>query len=80
MKKTYFVKGYENAGKPFRRTTERDYTHAIVVIRHDNGKHFVRGYCSRFDLAQKLKSSTENYLMNKGLAVTVEIKDLCIVK
>jgi hypothetical protein len=55
-KKVYAVKGYEDKGKDFRRSTDRDYTHA-VVIRRSEGPEFVAGYCSRFELAQKLERS-----------------------
>jgi hypothetical protein len=56
-KKIYVVKGYEEKGKDFRRSTDRDYTHAVVVKRSD-GLEFVAGYCSRLELAQKLERST----------------------
>lgn len=56
-KKVYGVVGYENAGKKFTRTTDREYTHAVVISRGDNS--FIYGYCGRPDLAEKLYRQAE---------------------
>ena len=54
-KKVYVVKGYENRGKEFQRSTDREYQYAIVITHLDTGHEFVEGYCSRYDLAKKLE-------------------------
>jgi hypothetical protein len=59
-KKIYAVKGYEDKGKEYRRSTDREYTHAVLVKRLDSDYEFVEGYCGRSDLAEKLKITTLN--------------------
>lgn len=79
-KKVYAVKGYEDRGKDFRRTTDREYTHAVVVKRLDDGFEFVEGYCGRADLAQKLFVTASNRLEGYGRPVDITIHELVRIK
>jgi hypothetical protein len=75
-KKIYTIKGYEDKGKAFRRSTDREYTHA-VIIKEQNDNTFVVGYCSRLDLAQKLLNTTLNRFLgnvNAEICETIRIK------
>lgn len=70
-KKVYGVVGYENAGKKFTRTTDREYTHVVVVSRGDNA--FIYGYCGRLDLAESLYRQAEKRFFENRDKVTVKI-------
>lgn len=62
-KKVYTIKGFEDRGKTFTRSTDRNYTHAVIIRRDDleDSPVHVAGYCSRLDLAEKLKNTVERY-------------------
>jgi len=78
-KKVYVVKGYEDKGKQFKRTTDREYTHAVLVRRMEDGVEFVEGYCGRADLAQKLLITTSNRLDRK-VNVNITIHEVVRIK
>jgi hypothetical protein len=78
-KKVYVIKGYEDKGKQFRRTTDREYTHAVLVKRLEDGVEFVEGYCGRPDLAQKLLAATSNRL-DRSFNVDITIHEVVRIK
>jgi hypothetical protein len=81
-KKVYVVKGYEDKGKQFRRTTDREYTHAVLLRNINEGFSYVVGYCGRPDLAEKLKVTTLNNFdrNNRHLEVEITIHEVVRIK
>jgi hypothetical protein len=79
-KKVYALRGYEDKGKNFRRSTDRDYTHAVLVTKKD-GYQFVEGYCSRRDLADKLERAVYNrFSENLNELLSVQVIELIRIK
>lgn len=70
MKKTYACIGYE--GVPFRRTTDRVYTHAIVEFSPAGNPLRAIAFCGSKELAEKRKRAEEEYL----IATTLEVVDV----
>jgi hypothetical protein len=70
-KKVYGVVGYENAGKRFTRTTDREYSHVVVVNRM--GEDFIYGYCGRIDLAESLFRQVQNRYFDQRQSVSAKI-------
>ena len=78
-KKVYGIVGYENKGKEYTRSTDREYTHA-VVLKHNEENHHVAGYCGRLELALKLKGTYEKHFFQIGKRVDVLVCETYRIK
>jgi hypothetical protein len=65
-KKVYTI---EIAGQELTRSTEKEYTHAVIARAKSNGKWYAENFCGRLDLAEKAKARVESRLFDEILIV-----------
>lgn len=73
MKKTYQCKGIH--GRPFIRSTNRTYTHAIVEIDRSGHPLRVIAFCGNLNLAEKKLAAERKYLFGTTAAI-VEVVEV----
>jgi hypothetical protein len=81
-KKVYALKGFEDKGKEYRRSTDREYTHAVLLTRLNVNEvsEYVIGYCGRKDLADKLELSTLKRFQGKESEYKVSVHEVVRIK
>jgi len=78
-KRVYGIVGYENKGKEYTRSTDREYTHAVILKLNEENQR-VAGYCGRLDLALKLKGTWDKHFFQGGKKVDVLICETYRIK
>mgnify|MGYP000869308164 CR=1 FL=1 len=73
MKKTYQCKGIR--GRPFIRSTERIYTHAIVEFDRSGQPLRAISFCGNLNLAEKKLAAERKYLFGTTAAI-VEVVEI----
>jgi hypothetical protein len=79
-KKVYALKGFEDKGKEYRRSTDREYTHAVLLTRLNEDVEYVVGYCGRKDLADKLELSTLKRFQGRESEYKVSVHEVVRIK